>query len=231
MEWRRRGAIAKEGGQEGWSSPLQHPGPPHIPHTLDPPTHPRTRPAHSPHPPAQVGSENLYLTSGRAAVTTTLSGAAACLVALVSSLWRTGAWDLLAVCNGALVGFVSITAGAAVLEPWAALIAGAVGAVIFDVTCWLWLKWRIDDPLSASPMHGVCGAWGIIVTGLLAAPHYVSQVRGGWWRGGRAEGRGAEGGCGRGAARSRGAARAGGCALLGGRDCSSAHAPSPPPLS
>ena len=74
------------------------------------------------------------------------------------------------------VGFVSITAGCAVLEPWAALIAGGVGALIFDATCWLWLRLRIDDPLSASPMHGVCGAWGLLVTGLLAAPHYVSQA-------------------------------------------------------
>jgi Amt family ammonium transporter len=71
---------------------------------------------------------------------------------------------------------VSITAGAAVLEPWASMIAGAVGVIIFDATCWLWLKLRIDDPLSASPMHGICGAWGVIVTGLLAAPHYVAQA-------------------------------------------------------
>ena len=73
---------------------------------------------------------------------------------------------------------MSITAGCAVLEPWAARIAGGVGAVIFDVTCWLWLKLHIDDPLSASPMHGICGAWGVIVTGLLAAPHHVEQAFG-----------------------------------------------------
>jgi Amt family ammonium transporter len=123
-----------------------------------------------------ASSENLYLTSGRAAVTTTLSGSAAAVVALLSGLVRTGSWDLISVCNGALVGFVSITAGCAVLEPWAALIAGGVGALIFDATCWLWLKLRIDDPLSASPMHGVCGAWGVLVTGFLAAPHYVAQA-------------------------------------------------------
>ena len=124
----------------------------------------------------RAASEDLYLTSGRAAVTTTLSGAAAVVVALVSSLLRTGAWDLLAVCNGALVGFVSITAGAAVLEPWAAILAGALGVLIFDFACWLWLKLRIDDPLCASPMHGVCGAWGAVVTGLLAAPHYLKEA-------------------------------------------------------
>jgi len=124
----------------------------------------------------QADSAALYLTSGRAAVTTTLSGAAAVVVALVSSLLRTGAWDLLDVCNGALVGFVSITAGAAVVEPWAAIVVGAVGVAIFDVTCWLWLRLRIDDPLSASPMHGVCGAWGVVATGLLAAPHYMKET-------------------------------------------------------
>ncbi|KAI8468765.1 MAG: ammonium transporter AmtB-like domain-containing protein [Monoraphidium minutum] len=124
----------------------------------------------------EVGSQNAYLTSGRAAVTTTLSGAAGVIVALISGLVRTGSWDLLCVCNGALVGFVSITAGAAVLEPWAALIAGGIGAIVFDFTCYLWLKMRIDDPLCASPMHGICGAWACLVTGLLAAPHYVDQA-------------------------------------------------------
>ncbi|GBF92724.1 ammonium transporter [Raphidocelis subcapitata] len=123
-----------------------------------------------------AGSENLYLTSGRAAVTTTLSGAAAVITALLSGLVRTRTWDLLAVCNGALVGFVSITAGAAVLEPWAALLAGAAGALIFDLACWAWLKLGIDDPLCAAPMHGVCGAWGVVVTGFLAAPHFVKQA-------------------------------------------------------
>jgi Amt family ammonium transporter len=63
-----------------------------------------------------------------------------------------------------------------VLEPWAALLAGAVGALIFDAACWAWLKMRIDDPLGAAPMHGVCGAWGVLVTGLLAAPAYVKEA-------------------------------------------------------
>ncbi|KAI8474735.1 MAG: ammonium transporter AmtB-like domain-containing protein [Monoraphidium minutum] len=125
---------------------------------------------------ATTGASNLYLTSGRAAVTTTLSAAMGAIVALLSGVIRTGAWDLVVVCNGALVGLVSVTAGAAVLEPWAALIVGGVGALIFDAACWLWLRFRIDDPLCASQMHGVCGAWGVFATGLLAAPHYVDQA-------------------------------------------------------
>jgi Amt family ammonium transporter len=121
-------------------------------------------------------SANLFLTSGRAAVCTTLSGAAGVLTALVISFVRHKSWDLVNVCNGALVGFVSITAGAAVLEPWAALIAGCVGMLIFEGTCALWLKLRIDDPLCASPMHGICGMWGLLVTGFLANPTYVGQA-------------------------------------------------------
>ncbi|PNH06008.1 hypothetical protein TSOC_007668 [Tetrabaena socialis] len=45
------------------------------------------------------------------------------------------AWDLVAGCNGALVGFVVVTAGANVLEPWAAIIGGFTGGWIFDAVC------------------------------------------------------------------------------------------------
>lgn len=125
---------------------------------------------------AGASSANFFLTSGRAAVTTTLSGAAGVLTALITTFVRHKAWDLISVCNGALVGFVSITGGCAVVEPWAAIIAGIIGSLIFDFTCWLWLKLRIDDPLCASPMHGICGMWGVIVPGLFATTEYVGQA-------------------------------------------------------
>uniref|UniRef100_A0A383WE90 Ammonium transporter AmtB-like domain-containing protein n=1 Tax=Tetradesmus obliquus TaxID=3088 RepID=A0A383WE90_TETOB len=118
----------------------------------------------------------LYETSGRAAVTTTLAGGAGVLTALITTFVRHKAWDLISVCNGALVGFVSITGSAAVVEPWAALIAGIIGSLIFDFTCWLWLKLRIDDPLCASPMHGICGMWGVLFAGFFATEKYVGQA-------------------------------------------------------
>jgi Amt family ammonium transporter len=49
--------------------------------------------------------------------------------------------------------------------------------VIFDYVCRLFLKFQIDDPLSAAPMHGFGGMWGAIITGLLAKQEYVIQVR------------------------------------------------------
>mmetsp|Transcript_8516 Transcript_8516/g.22796 ORF Transcript_8516/g.22796 Transcript_8516/m.22796 type:complete len:522 (+) Transcript_8516:168-1733(+) len=113
--------------------------------------------------------------AARAAVTTTLSGAAGGLTCLVNAWRRNKAWDLVSLCNGVLVGFVSITAGAHVVEPWAALIAGFVGGLIFDGMCWVFLKLKIDDPLSAAPMHGWVGAWACVFVGLLAKPDYIKQ--------------------------------------------------------
>ncbi|EFJ46377.1 hypothetical protein VOLCADRAFT_75428 [Volvox carteri f. nagariensis] len=115
---------------------------------------------------------------GRAAVTTTLAGAAGCLSCLLTAFFRHKAWDLLAGCNGALVGFVSITASANVVEPWAALICGLMGGWVFDFVCWVFLKLRIDDPLSAAPMHAFCGAWGVFFAGLLAKRQYVCDSYG-----------------------------------------------------
>ncbi|EFJ47696.1 hypothetical protein VOLCADRAFT_61118 [Volvox carteri f. nagariensis] len=115
---------------------------------------------------------------GRAAVTTTLSGAAGCLTCLGVAFTRHKAWDLVAGCNGALVGFVTVTAGAHVLEPWAALIAGSTGALVFEMGCALLLKLKVDDPLAAAPMHAAGGAWGVVFVGLLAKKQYICESYG-----------------------------------------------------
>lgn len=85
------------------------------------------------------------------------------------------AWDLISTCNGCLVGFVVVTAGCHVLEPWAAFGGCFVGGWIFDAVCVLFLKLKIDDPLSAAPMHGFTGMWGVILVGLLAKREFIFQ--------------------------------------------------------
>ncbi len=65
------------------------------------------------------------------------------------------------------------------LEPWAAIIAGLIGTCIFEATAMLWLKLKIDDPLLASPMHGICGAWALLWVGCMAKKEYVIQYYGG----------------------------------------------------
>jgi ammonia channel protein AmtB len=45
------------------------------------------------------------------------------------------AWDLVSLCNGVLVGFVAITACAHVVEPWAAIIIGAIDGLVSGLLC------------------------------------------------------------------------------------------------
>ena len=113
---------------------------------------------------------------GRAAVTTTLSAAAGGVTALTLNYSLYKVWDLIAVCNGVLAGLVSITAGCSVVEPFAALLAGAIGACVEFAAVKLLLKLRIDDPLEAFPVHGACGMWGCLVVGLFAQKSYVAQA-------------------------------------------------------
>ncbi|KAG2429741.1 hypothetical protein HXX76_010525 [Chlamydomonas incerta] len=119
---------------------------------------------------------NSALIAGRAAVTTTLSGAAGGLTCLLLGFFRHVAWDLISLCNGMLCGFVAVTAGCHVIEPWAALICGSCAAFIFEGTVNLLLWLRVDDVVSAGPMHGFCGAWGVLFVGLLAKEEYIQEA-------------------------------------------------------
>lgn len=58
-----------------------------------------------------ITTQSYWRVVGRAAVTTTLGGAAGTMTALFTTFVRHRSWDLCNVCNGTLVGFVSVTAG------------------------------------------------------------------------------------------------------------------------
>lgn len=113
---------------------------------------------------------------GRTAVTTTLAGSTAGLVTLFSRRLLVGHWDALDVCNGVLGGFVAITSGCSVVEPWAAILCGFVAAWVLIGLNIVALKLRFDDPLEATQLHGGCGAWGLIFTGLFAKEKFVVQA-------------------------------------------------------
>eukprot|EP00899_Mesostigma_viride_P007403 jgi/Mesvir1/16664/Mv12274-RA.1 len=106
--------------------------------------------------------------AAKVAVNTTLAGASGGVVALFHAVLKDKVWDLTGAMNGALCGLVSITAGCATVEPWAALILGGVGAILFYYLDKLLLMWRVDDPLQAGAMHGGCGFWGLMGTGILS---------------------------------------------------------------
>ncbi|KAK7857979.1 ammonium transporter 1 member 1 [Quercus suber] len=113
---------------------------------------------------------------GRTAVTTTLAGSTAALTTLFGKRLLSGHWNLTDVCNGLLGGFAAITSGCSVVEPWAAIICGFVAAWVLIGFNKLAEKLRFDDPLEAAQLHGGCGAWGIISTGLFATKTYVNEV-------------------------------------------------------
>lgn len=113
---------------------------------------------------------------GRTAVTTTLAGSMAGIVTLFGRRMLIGHWDALDVCNGVLGGFVAITSGCSVVEPWAAIICGFVAAWVLIGLNLLAVKLHFDDPLEAAQLHGGCGAWGLIFTGLFAKEEFIIQA-------------------------------------------------------
>lgn len=67
-------------------------------------------------------------------------------------------WEVGAMCNGVLAGLVSISAGCATVTSLASLWIGIFGGVIFFCASkFLLHKCKIDDPLDAIAVHGVCG--------------------------------------------------------------------------
>jgi Amt family ammonium transporter len=116
---------------------------------------------------------------GRTAVTTTLSGCTAAITTLFAKRLLDKHWSALDVCNGLLGGFAAITAGCAVVSPWASIICGFVSAWVLIGLNRLAARVHYDDPLEAAQLHGGCGAWGLIFVGLFAQQNYILQIYGG----------------------------------------------------
>ncbi|KAF3793473.1 Ammonium transporter 1 member 2 [Nymphaea thermarum] len=113
---------------------------------------------------------------GRTALTTTLAGCTAALTTLFGKRLTSGHWNVMDVCNGLLGGFAAITAGCSVVEPWAAIICGFVASWVLIGCNKLAAIVKYDDPLEAAQLHGGCGMWGLIFTGLFATKNYVNEV-------------------------------------------------------
>ena len=78
----------------------------------------------------------------RAAVTTTMAAGSAGVTTVIWVKYRTGVFDLVALCNGILAGLVSITAGCAALAPWAAALIGIPAAVRLHLKTIAEYAWR-----------------------------------------------------------------------------------------
>ena len=72
-------------------------------------------------------------------------------------------------CNGALAGLVGITAPVAFVEPWAAVVIGAVAApIMMGSVMFIERVLKVDDPVSAVSVHGATGLWGLLAVGIFA---------------------------------------------------------------
>jgi Amt family ammonium transporter len=71
--------------------------------------------------------------------------------------------------NGALAGLVGITAGCANVTPGSAVTIGLIAGAIVVFSVLFFDRIRIDDPVGAISVHGVCGAWGTLAAGLFNA--------------------------------------------------------------
>jgi Amt family ammonium transporter len=102
------------------------------------------------------------------AVTTNLAAAAGAITAMFMSWALFKKPDPSFALNGALAGLVAITAGCANMSPPMAALTGAVAGVLVVFSVIGIDKLKIDDPVGAVSVHGVCGAWGTLAVGLFA---------------------------------------------------------------
>ncbi len=101
-------------------------------------------------------------------VTTTLAGCAGGLIGLITSWLVFGKPDLSMALNGILAGLVGITAGADVVSPTSAIVIGALAGSIVVFAVLFFDKIRMDDPVGAISVHGICGVFGTVAVAIFA---------------------------------------------------------------
>jgi len=105
-------------------------------------------------------------TAALAAVNTTLSASTG-LIASVLIVWFAEEWlSVRDACGGLLGGLVGITANCSTVKPGFAVLIGIISGLVYVLADRLVNAAKIDDPVSAFAVHGACGAWGLVATGI-----------------------------------------------------------------
>ncbi len=98
--------------------------------------------------------------------TTALAASAGALSSIATSWVVLKKPDLSMSLNGILAGLVGITANADIVSASGAIIIGLVAGVIVVFSILFFDKIKIDDPVGAISVHGICGVWGILAAAL-----------------------------------------------------------------
>jgi|Transcript_27429 Amt family ammonium transporter len=107
---------------------------------------------------------------GRVALNTTVAAIVGAVTGSIAVYVHRRIFVIDVVLMGILAGLVSVTAGAPYMASWGAAICGFVGFFVYYGVDLLLQRFEIDDPVSAFPIHGCCGFWGLLATGLLQFP-------------------------------------------------------------
>ncbi len=96
------------------------------------------------------------------AVTTNLSACTGAMGGMFTTWYLTKKPDIGMSLNGALAGLVAITSPCANVSPASAAIIGLIAGVLVVFSVQFFDKIKVDDPVGAISVHGVCGAWGTL---------------------------------------------------------------------
>ena len=102
------------------------------------------------------------------AINTMLAACAGGLFTAITITLKTGKPDLAMIGNGVLAGLVAITAPCGAVTPLMSVVIGAIAGVIVVFAVFFFDKVKIDDPVGAISVHGICGFWGLVSVGLFA---------------------------------------------------------------
>lgn len=106
---------------------------------------------------------------GKIALNTNLAAAAGATMTMIFTWLKYKKPDVSLTLNGALAGLVAITAGCLAVDPiGAAIIGGLAGILIVLSVEFIDQVLKIDDPVGAISVHGVCGSFGTILVGAFA---------------------------------------------------------------
>ncbi len=107
------------------------------------------------------------------AMTTNLAAATGAIAAMFTSWALLKKPDVSMALNGVLAGLVAITAPCAFVSPLSAAIIGVMAGIVVVLSVLFFDRVKVDDPVGAISVHGVCGALGTIALGFFAQEGYA----------------------------------------------------------
>lgn len=103
---------------------------------------------------------------GEVFLNTNAAAAAGAIAALITVKLIWGKADLTMILNGALAGLVAITADPASPSPVMSVVIGAIAGILVIFSILFFDKVKVDDPVGALSVHGVCGVLGLLMVPL-----------------------------------------------------------------